>query len=66
MKDLENNPESTSNSEHEPNEKHIDQLKQEKPADDAFKTAGKKHKQEWTEPLDEQQFDDQNLSDKEE
>ena len=28
-----------------------------KPADDAFKTANRKHKLEWKEPLDEQMFD---------
>ena len=34
----------------------------EKPANDAFKTGGQKFKQEWTQPSDEQQLENTDLS----
>ena len=34
----------------------------EKPADDAFKTANRKHRRGWEVPMDEQAFDDTDLS----
>ena len=64
MKDFDNNEESTPRDKGEIKITHGDLNAKKKPVDDAFKTSGKKHKQEWAEPMDEQQFDDQDLGDK--
>ena len=63
MKDLKNNAGSTSKAEDEVKAAHADKNSKGRKVDEGFKTSDKKyHKQEWTEPLDEQQFDDTNLS----
>ncbi|WP_207532184.1 hypothetical protein [Desertivirga arenae] len=63
MEDFKSNNDRISPSEDDVKAAKGDQNTKVKPVDDGFKTSNKKYqKQEWSEPLDEQQFDDTNLS----
>ncbi|WP_207423686.1 hypothetical protein [Desertivirga brevis] len=63
MEDFKSNDDRISRAEDDVKAANADQNAKEKPVDDGFKTSNKKYqKQEWTEPLDEQQFDDTDLS----
>lgn len=58
MKNQKGSNERIKDSENEIDAQKAELKKKEKPVDDAFKTANRKHKLEWREPQDEQMFDD--------
>lgn len=62
MKDFKSNDKNIKTKEDDISASNADKNAGEKPVDDAFKTPNRKYKQEWTQPLDEQQFDDTDLS----
>jgi hypothetical protein len=63
MKDFKDNNDRISRAEDEVKAGHADQNSKNRKVDAGFKTGDKKYvKQEWSEPLDEQQFDDTSLN----
>jgi len=62
MKDFKSNDQVIKPKEDEISAARADKNTREKPVDDAFKTPNRKYKQEWAQPLDEQQYDDTDLS----
>lgn len=64
MKDFKSNEDRIEKKEDSLSASKVDANSVNKPVDDAFKTANRKHKLEWKEPQDEQMYDDRSLSGK--